>query len=214
MTDSYNPQNDMRMVSGAPYLPVAARLQWLRDREPHAAIATTALEITGDRAVFRAEITLPDGRGSSTGHGSETKGDFLDFIEKAETKAVGRALAMLGFGTQFVGDELTEGHRERPVDAPKGGGQPTHLMPQHRPAQGNVGPQGGTGGGSRPASDKQKAFLLRLLNERGVSDTGAWIAERAGGATLADLGSLTASKMIDELQATPAQQTGGQPGKA
>jgi ssDNA-binding Zn-finger/Zn-ribbon topoisomerase 1 len=47
----------------------------------------------------------------------ESKRDFGDFIEKAETKAVGRALAMLGYGTQFAADELDEG--QRIVDSPE-----------------------------------------------------------------------------------------------
>ncbi len=41
---------------------------------------------------------------------------FPDFLEKSETCAVGRALAELGFGTQFVADELEEAHRI--VDSP------------------------------------------------------------------------------------------------
>ncbi len=204
MAESYNPQSDMRMVSGAPYLPVAARVQWLRDREPAATITTQALEITSDRAVFRAEIALPDGRGSSTGHGSETKGDFLDFIEKAETKAIGRALALLGFGTQFVGDELSDGPRERPVDAPRGGGNVNHLIPQ-RPAAStyqNTQPQAGSGGGGggRPATDKQKGYLLSLIQGLHVTDPGAWIVDQTGGTSLADLSSPQASNLIEGIK--------------
>ncbi len=36
----------------------------------------------------------------AVGHGSEAAGDFGDFIEKAETKAIGRALAALGYGIE------------------------------------------------------------------------------------------------------------------
>lgn len=39
-----------------------------------------------------------------------------DFIEKAETGSIGRALALIGYGTQFCADELDEG--KRIVDAP------------------------------------------------------------------------------------------------
>ena len=48
-------------------------------------------------------MTLPNGA-SATGWGSETSHDFADYIEAAETKALGRALAALGFGTQFTRD--------------------------------------------------------------------------------------------------------------
>ena len=37
-------------------------------------------------------------------------------MEKAETGSIGRALALLGYGTQFCADELDEG--DRIVDAP------------------------------------------------------------------------------------------------
>jgi len=66
-------------------------------------------------ARFRAVVT--DGKGGrATGTKSENAASFPDYIEKAETGAVGRALAMLGYGTQFTGDELSEEHRI--VDAP------------------------------------------------------------------------------------------------
>src|SRR6266704_618464 len=65
-------------------------------------------------AVFFARVT--DGKGgSATGTKSETAASFPDFIEKAETGAIGRALAALGYGTQFA-PELDEEHRI--VDAP------------------------------------------------------------------------------------------------
>ena len=65
--------------------------------------------------MFRA--TVNDGKGGvGTGTKSERAASFPDFIEKAETGAIGRALASLGYGTQFTGDELNEAHRI--VDAP------------------------------------------------------------------------------------------------
>lgn len=66
-------------------------------------------------ARFRAVVT--DGKGGrATATKAENAAAFPDYIEKAETGAVGRALAMLGYGTQFTGDELNEEHRV--VDAP------------------------------------------------------------------------------------------------
>jgi hypothetical protein len=43
--------------------------------------------------------------------------DFSDYVEKAETKSIGRALAALGFGTQFTDEEFYEGE-SRVVDSP------------------------------------------------------------------------------------------------
>lgn len=123
------------------YLPVQWRLVWFRECCPDGTIHTEMLHLDLDReteaegyqwnnetrrsekvirkaqgiAVFRASVT--DGKGATaTATGSECAADFHDFIEKAETKAVGRALAYLGFGTQFTADELAEDHRI--VDAP------------------------------------------------------------------------------------------------
>ena len=65
-------------------------------------------------ALFKARITIPDG-GEATGWGSETVSDFGEYIEKAETKALGRACAALGYGTQFCSDF---DFHDKPVDAP------------------------------------------------------------------------------------------------
>jgi hypothetical protein len=89
------------------YLEVKWRLVWLREQAPDAVIDTALIERTDSFALFRAQVTLPSG-GRATGYGSETRADFGDFIEKAETKAIGRALAALGFGTQHAA-ELDEG---------------------------------------------------------------------------------------------------------
>ena len=116
----FNPNEHMMPLKGKDYLQVAWRLVWFRDFENGCGadwgIETEMLEHGDDWAVFRCRITNAEGRVISTGHGSESRKDFGDYLEKAETKAVGRALAMLGFGTQFAADELDEG--ERIVDSP------------------------------------------------------------------------------------------------
>jgi hypothetical protein len=130
VTEKFEPGKHLRpMKGGAEYLDVKWRLVWLRQEHPDAEIETRALEHEpGKWAAFIARVALP-GQGSATGHGSETAADFRDYYEKAETKALGRALAALGYGTQFVGDELDEG--QRIVDAPV---QRPAPRPQERPA--------------------------------------------------------------------------------
>ena len=83
------------------YLDVKWRLLWLRREHPNAEITTEHVRLDESSAIFRATVILPAG-GSATGYGSETVGDFPDFIEKAETKAIGRALNALGYGAQFT----------------------------------------------------------------------------------------------------------------
>ena len=112
----FNPNDHMMKLKGKDYLQVAWRLVWFREDHPDFGINAEALTITEDHAIFKATITNADGAQVSSGHGSESKRDFGDFIEKAETKAIGRALAMLGYGTQFAADELDEGARI--VDSP------------------------------------------------------------------------------------------------
>lgn len=121
----FDPTQHLMKLKGKDYLQVAWRLVWFRDPDdgcPSYGITTEMLEHGEGWAVFKATITDSNGVVVSTGHGSESQKDFGDYLEKAETKAVGRALAMLGFGTQFVGDELDEGERivDSPVDR-KGG---------------------------------------------------------------------------------------------
>ena len=113
---SFNPNDHMMNLKGKDYLQVAWRLVWFREDHPDWGISSECIEHDDDHAVFRAGIVDENGMLKSTGHGSESKRDFGDFLEKAETKAVGRALAMLGYGTQFAADELDEG--ERIVDSP------------------------------------------------------------------------------------------------
>lgn len=85
------------------YLDVKWRVAWLRAEFPTAQIVTEQVEGDIDHARFKCTITLPNGA-ISTGHGSETLQDFPDFYEKAETKAIGRACAVLGYGTDAATD--------------------------------------------------------------------------------------------------------------
>jgi hypothetical protein len=99
------------------YLEVKWRLCWFRDRYPHGVITTDEICVDLDRGYARYRCVVEDGQGGkATGYGTETAADFADYCERAETRAIGRALAALGIGTQFVGQDLTEG--EHVADAP------------------------------------------------------------------------------------------------
>jgi hypothetical protein len=141
------------------YLPVQWRLVWFRSLFPQGVIETQMLQLDLDRETEeeafawnaerrRSEKVIKQARGfclfhavvkdgvggMATGTKSEKAASFPDFIEKAETGAIGRALAALGFGTQFCGDEWEEAHRI--VDAPV-----------DRQANGNNGSNGSNGNG-------------------------------------------------------------------
>ena len=142
---SFNPNEHLMQIKSragaADYLPVQWRLVWFRSLCPDGTIETEIVHLDLDReteeetyawnnetrrsekvikrapgfAVCRA--TVKDGRGGvATGTKSEKAASFGDFLEKAETGAIGRALAALGYGTQFTGEEFDERHRI--VDSP------------------------------------------------------------------------------------------------
>ena len=104
---TFDPRPYLRTIQtdgrSAEYLDVKWRLAWLRTEHPDARITTEHIMLDEHSAVFRAMVQIPNG-GCATGYGSETRSDWVDFIEKAETKAIGRALAALGYGTQFALD--------------------------------------------------------------------------------------------------------------
>ncbi len=103
-------------LKGKDYLQVAYRIAWFREEHPDWPVITFIEEQDQTHAIIRAEIYNNHGTVLATARKQEHKLHFADFLEKAETGAVGRALAYLGFGTQFAGPELDEG--ERLADAP------------------------------------------------------------------------------------------------
>ncbi|MGZ3694607.1 MAG: hypothetical protein ACXWQO_10530 [Bdellovibrionota bacterium] len=103
-------------LKGKDYLEVKYHLVWFREEHPQWSIETEFLSMDDRSACARAVVRDETGRIIATSHKSEAAGNFPDFMEKAETGAIGRALALIGFGTQFCADELDEG--DRIVDAP------------------------------------------------------------------------------------------------
>ncbi|ABU96996.1 hypothetical protein P74p46 [Thermus phage P74-26] len=128
----FDPKPYLMDLKGKKYLQVAYRILWLNETEPRFDLHTELVKETEweDRgrkvreAVFKATVTLFDEQGQVkkrvVGWGSETSTDFGDFREKAETKAIGRALALAGFGTQFAVADFDEGEDTSPVDGTKG----------------------------------------------------------------------------------------------
>lgn len=120
-------------LKGKLYLEVKYRLVWFREERPiiegqrsWAIVIDVKVNNNGDAAVAKATIIDPQGNIVQTATKMETQDGFPDFLEKAETGAVGRALAMIGYGTQFA-MELEEG--DRIVDAPCGKQVPHTASP-------------------------------------------------------------------------------------
>lgn len=103
-------------IKGKPYMQVADRLIWFREIHPDWSIETLPIVINDTHAIFKATALNEQGRVIATAHKKETPKTFPDYVEKAETSAIGRLLALCGFGTQFAEIELSEG--DRIVDSP------------------------------------------------------------------------------------------------
>lgn len=121
------------MRDGRQYLPVAARLIWFRDEHPDWTIETHPLhlDLEAGVAIYHAAIKDASGRVIATASKMESRSSFADFVEKAETGSIGRALALCGYGTQFALQELDEG--DRIVDAPQSVQRPFAKAPTPQP---------------------------------------------------------------------------------
>lgn len=138
MAEAFNPRDHLMKLKGKDYLEVKWRSVWFRAEHPDGLVETELVELDRDSgyAMFKALVQIPGG-GGATGYGSETAKDFPDYAEKAETKALGRALAALGYGTQFCDDlaMLNPDGTPHVVDAPvarKAASQPS--KPSNRPS--------------------------------------------------------------------------------
>lgn len=104
------------ILKGKQYLEVKYRIVWFREEHPDWSIETDFLKLGPEHAVAKAVIKNSLGVVIATSHKFEDASGFADFIEKAETGSIGRALALIGYGTQFCADEFDEGARI--VDSP------------------------------------------------------------------------------------------------
>ena len=136
----FNPEKYLismgRNKDGTPrmYLQTAHRILWFRTENPLGRITTDLVQVD-PYPVMRATVSTADGMILATAYGSaQPKAGSVYAgreIEKAETAAVGRALGMAGYGTQFDGDSdddnLAGSPMERP-STPEPAPLPAHLI--------------------------------------------------------------------------------------
>lgn len=196
MTDAkaFDPGRYLTKVGSSDYLEVKWRLVWLRETHPDAAIETELVSHIDQTAIFRARVTIPGG-GSATGYGSEGYDDFREYIEKAETKAIGRALAALGFGTQFCPDFDFGANAGNVVDSPID----FASTRGRRMASGRGDEQ--RGGSNQPATPRQIKFIQAIAREHGMSDEALNSeVEQLYGRAVEQLDRRDASAFIERLQ--------------
>ena len=180
-------------VSGRDYLEVKFRLHWFRLEHAAWDIRTEIVNLDLEKgiALVRADIFDEKGNHKSSGLKMEFKSSFGDFCEKAETGAIGRALAALGYGTLQTFD-LEEGiEKGRIADAPvsltrdKGNGKTMkettkepalrqesneEIRPEQKSSNGSNRNNGGNsnGNGNGKISEKQLRYLEDLCKELNV----------------------------------------------
>ena len=120
----FNPKDHFLNLKGKQYLPVAPRIAWFREDHADWTINTYPVpELSGaDYVTCAAEILDGEGRLIAKAHKTEHEKHFPDFREKAETGAIGRALALCGYGTLFaqeLEEPVTPAGDIRIVDAPQ-----------------------------------------------------------------------------------------------
>ncbi|MGZ3694116.1 MAG: hypothetical protein ACXWQO_07940 [Bdellovibrionota bacterium] len=170
-------------LRGKDYLEVKYRLVWFREEKPSWAIKTEAVKLLEDESVFKATVLDDMGRIVSESHKREDSKGFPDHMEKAETGAIGRALALLGYGTQFA-PELEEG--ERIVDSPVASRPALKEAPPATAGNGYKGmapltPIHGTDHGSYVINmgKKYKGMRLDKIDIYELNDFGRWLSDQS-----------------------------------
>lgn len=106
-------------LKGKDYLQVAYRLIWFREAYPEGRIETERISDSPDQVTYRATISVEHpayGYIKLANADKTLKIKNTTDYEKAETGAIGRALALAGFGTQFATQDIDE--EEELADAP------------------------------------------------------------------------------------------------
>ncbi|HBY45724.1 MAG TPA: hypothetical protein PK593_03540 [Thermomicrobiales bacterium] len=125
MSTRFDPREHLRELDdGSYYLDIKWRMHWLRHEHPEADIQTELLALDDEHAICKATVSIPGG-GSATSHASATRAGAAAFVETAETRAIGRALAALGYGAEYI---ETDQPRTR-------GAAPVSIVPAVTPAE-------------------------------------------------------------------------------
>ena len=204
IASDYDPNQHLMSLKGKAYLDVQNRMIWfLRDQRDLIArglatcshvVRTELVEQDRQAGFAQFKTYVRDVLGNeATMYGSETMRDFGDYAEKASTKSLGRALAMLGYGTQFAA-EMDEG--ERVVDSPANAsvaraqpnlGEQREKTAPSTPAAPAASQRATDGGGATGATKDQRERMRKYREALGVSDDSIARADNLLDQTAAEL---------------------------
>lgn len=153
-------QHLIKVQGGRDYLETKWRLVWLRDVHPNATVTSEIVHMDDTSVTIRAEVRIPylDETGElnyaiGVGHSREAFANArFPVVETCETSALGRALAAVGFGTQFSGSEFDTGG-ERLADSPAGGAGQSAPASNAKPRAPRANSNGNSGGAPRQQMD-------------------------------------------------------------
>lgn len=124
----------MTKLKGKDYMIVAGRVMWFRDDMPNGSIITSPI-LAGNQVVgIKAEIVDSDNVVLASGLATVRAGQGTSWqgreLEKAETAAIGRALAHAGYGTQFALEDMSEGDylADSPIQAQQAQKEVSHKQ--------------------------------------------------------------------------------------
>lgn len=181
------------------YLDVKWRLVWFREEHPDGSIQTDILSQPGvSPAVVKATVTLENGV-TATGFGQCGAEDWGDWLEKAETRSIGRALALLGFGTQFC-EDFDEIITDAPVEPRK--------QRQAAAASNGSAPSADGSATTNPMTPNQRRYIESLARDAGMDQAGLdQTVNQRYGRPIDDLSKSEASALIEALQAVKDEQS-------
>jgi hypothetical protein len=151
-------------LRGKEYLEVKWRIVWFRENNPKGCISTE-LE-NADPVIMKASVIDAEGNLLGTGYGTpKTQGAAKNRpFEGAETAAIGRALAVAGYGTQFTGEDEGEHLADAPIEKPA-------TQPEYTPRPFSPETlkeklaQSARDKGTQKASDGQRGFLVGEMSK-------------------------------------------------